>query len=255
LYREKSNIIYTKSGKILIEEGIRFNAQIIGLISKHLICDCVLTNKKGTNLKVALLLEDYSSRLKDIHQDSFFIVRKEINEVLSGFEPYLKAFRKISEVEYNFKWKRNILYINRNTPKAKHEILIDILEENQAPMHINEIFSKLKIVDPMLFPNIISIRSIVIKHNEFITFGRSSTYGLRIWQEKKDDLMGGTIRSIAEAFLSTSAEPIHIDKLVEHILRYRGTNTKSVISNLKAINKAESPFIFFKNGFIGLKRK
>ena len=35
----------------------------------------------------------------------------------------------------------------------------------------------------------------------FISFGRTSTYGLKEWEEKEKDIRGGTIRDITEEFL------------------------------------------------------
>ena len=92
-------------------------------------------------------------------------------------------------------------------------------------------------------------------HKErFVYFGRSSTYGLKKWENELDNFKGGTIRKIAHEYLNAYSSPKHISEISNYILKYRSNSTEySILQNLKL--EENGNFIFFINGYIGLSGK
>jgi len=84
----------------------------------------------------------------------------------------------------------------------------------------------------------------------FVPFGRTSVYGLKVWEEVKD-IRGGTIRDIAEEFLMKHSEPKHIDEITDFVNKYRNTNAKNIYANLSM--EENNRFEFFKGLMVGLK--
>lgn len=99
-----------------------------------------------------------------------------------------------------------------------------------------------------------SVRSTLQREKDlFIYIGRTSTYGLKKWQDKRDNLKGGTIRDIVEEFLNTKDEPIHITEIMKYVLKFRNTNEYSVKTNIEL--EENKRFQFFAGDFVGLKGK
>jgi len=84
--------------------------------------------------------------------------------------------------------------------------------------------------------------------------GRTSTYGLRKW-ENAGLYKGGTIRKIVKEYLENWNIPKHINDITHHVLQFRDTNSYSILQNVKLMNTDKSPFVFYRGGMIGLKRK
>jgi hypothetical protein len=87
----------------------------------------------------------------------------------------------------------------------------------------------------------------------FITIGRTSTYGLKIWEKTKPDLKGGTIRDIVKECLESSSVPMHKLEIHAYVQKYRNTTCHSMVTNLRM--NGEINFVFFGDVFIGLKDK
>ena len=142
----------------------------------------------------------------------------------------------------------------RNTNKQLHEYCYDILNEFSNPLSITEMARIIAEKYPDVNTTTDSIRGSLNREKEtFIHFGRSSTYGLRKWENEKENLKGGTIRDIVEGYLKEVDTPKHISEITQHVLKYRDTNEKSVLTNIKVDEK--NRFAFFKNSMIGLTYK
>lgn len=88
----------------------------------------------------------------------------------------------------------------------------------------------------------------------FVPIGRSSTFGLKKWEQELDNFKGGTIRSITKELLEKSETPKHISEIADHVLRFRPTsNSSNIFQNLR-LDKSGT-FVFFKNSYIGLNYK
>lgn len=147
------------------------------------------------------------------------------------------------------------LVFQRNSKKLNSEYAEEILEENQRLMTVEQITDAIRSKYPELEPTEKSIRGSLIKEKEvFIYIGRTSTYGLKRWENEHKNLKGGTIRDIAEEYLMQFDEPKHIYEITQYVNKYRNTNEKSILSNfsLEGDNKR---FIVYDGGFVGLLSK
>src|SRR5690606_1453685 len=117
------------------------------------------------------------------------------------------------------------------------------------------IFEVIYRIDPNITKSADALRgSLQKKNTELIYFGRNSTYGLEVWEYEKENIKGGTIRSIVFDYLSNKDTPVHFSEITELVLKYRPkSNDKSIYNNLR-IDESET-FIFFKNSYVGLKNK
>lgn len=146
------------------------------------------------------------------------------------------------------------LHFERNTKRRTYEYVFEILEESNRLMTVYEIADALNSKYPDLGINEASVRSGLQREKDlFIYIGRSSTYGLRKWEQEQENLKGGTIRDIVEEYLEMAEGPKHIAEIMTYVLKYRDTNEKNVLSNMKL--EENERFIFFDGGFIGIKDK
>jgi len=122
-------------------------------------------------------------------------------------------------------------------------------------MNISDITNLANQKFPFLDSKDTSVRGILNKEkNLFIYRGRSSTYGLRKWENEKENVKGGTIRDIVEEFLTSENTPKHISEILDYVLQYRpDTNEKSVLSNIKV--EESNTFCFYSGVFVGLQKK
>ncbi len=142
-----------------------------------------------------------------------------------------------------------------NRKRRIEDLLEEVLVEYDQPTHARTLVDRLRIMHPDRDWTIESIRSLVVRFKDrFISFGRTSTYGLRRWEKDKEDIKGGTIRDIAYELLQAQAMPLHLEDLTARIQRFRPTtNGASVRLNLQM--DLDSRFVFFPNGFIGRSGK
>jgi len=140
----------------------------------------------------------------------------------------------------------------RNTFKTLPEYAYEALEILGKPSHIDEINKQIKILKPD-YNN--TIKNTTLKREfGFVPYGRASIFGLKKWDYEKENIKGGTIRSIVQEFLENHSAPVHIKKITEFVLKYRPeSNSSSIRSNLML--DEHNTFIFFKDSFVGLKSK
>lgn len=160
---------------------------------------------------------------------------------------------KILNEEFNIYLNidENIVF-ERKTLKTLPEYAFEALEVLGKPSHVYDINKQIEILHPH-YSNVVK-NSNLKREFGFVPFGRASIFGLKKWENEKENIKGGTIRSIAEEFLSNYPDPMSIKDISEFVLQYRPkSNEKSIIYNLKM--EDNNRFIFFKNSFIGLKSK
>jgi len=145
------------------------------------------------------------------------------------------------------------IIFQRNTIKILPEYVEEILEELNKPSTLNEIFHALNEKHPNLTRSQTSLRGTCQRMDNLIYFGRSSTYGLKKWEQQDDFIKGGTIKDMVLQFLETHNKPMHIFEILEYVNQYRDTNWKSILNNL-IIDPTKS-CKFYVQGFIGLKSK
>lgn len=146
------------------------------------------------------------------------------------------------------------LIFERNTKKQLTEYVIEALQDLNEMTKVDDIVNKINIKHPHLETSAQSVRATLQREKEFFIYiGRSSTYGLRKWQEERTNLKGGTIRDIVEEYLLMEDEPKHISEITKFVQKYRDTNEYSIKTNLDL--EGSIRFKFFPGEFIGLKSK
>lgn len=147
--------------------------------------------------------------------------------------------------------QKNII-INRDIPKRKTDYICEILEELNRPANVYEIYEKLNERCFNEMKSIDSLRNLCRKDQRMIFFGRSSTYGLKVWEEELN-LKGGTIRDIVEEFLLQNEEPQHMDDITRYVQMYRNTSKSRISANLNL--EKSNRFKFFGHQIWGLLTK
>lgn len=174
----------------------------------------------------------------------------------SFFQEIVSVCKKIIYCEFDLVVSSDgYLFFEQNTKKPIHQYYYEIIEEKGEWMNILDITSIANQKFPFLESKDTSVRGILNKEkNLFIYRGRSSTYGLRKWENEKENVKGGTIRDIVEEFLSSENTPKHISEILNYVLQYRpDTNEKSVLTNIKV--EESNKFSFYSGDFVGLQTK
>lgn len=219
----------------------------------------LVLNKYMEEFDFMKFVEDISRRLTErIEEDYFFHFqtyllnfRKDKNkgscEIVTEIIEYIliNEFELIIDVDENIVFKRNI-------KKQVYEYAYEALENIGKPAKVDVIYKKVVELNPGIDIDESGIRASMKRTTGFVPFGRSSTFGLKIWEEKLD-IRGGTIRDITEEFLQSNENPKHIDEITEYVNKYRNTNSKNIYSNLK-IDESKR-FVFFSGALIGLADK
>jgi hypothetical protein len=241
----------TEDTLILKESNARYrhNWLNIYLIRKKII-DSFNLNK---------FIEDIDSRTNERNEETYkFNFKSYLSRFLKAdnyavIDEISPTCEKILFEEFNLFLSINEeIVFERNTFKTLPEYAFEALEILGKPSHISEINEQIKILKPD-YKN--EIKNTSLNRNfGFISFSRTSTFGLKKWEIDNDNIKGGTIRSITEEFLLKYDEPMHIGKVAEYVLRYRPeSNKKSIIYNLKM--EDNNRFLFFKKSLIGLRSK
>jgi len=181
------------------------------------------------------------------------------------FDSFIKDFFKGESTDYNERVKvvchdiatselnlvvaDNKIFFKRNTLIKLSEYITEILEENGAPMKLKEIHEELALRTHKAPHNIESLRSSILSIDNVIAIGKTSTYSMANWK----DIKTGTIKQMVKDYLDQFDEPKHISDVTDHILQFRNTSDKNILSNLK-LDKTGT-FIFFKKSYIGLGSK
>ena len=219
-----------------------------------------LVSKNYSNkINFVQFIENASSRLCEKIEESY----------LFHFQTYLLEFKnedfrneidKIAQIAEYILFQECGLSVNiedriefaRNTHKPIIEYVYEALEENNKPLTVCELYNIIEEKHPGITKSADALRGNLIRATNLIYFGRSSTYGLKIWEDEQT-IKGGTIRDIVEEFLENQDTPIHIDKVTEYVNQFRNTNSKNIYSNLQMHEGKK--FSFFTGLFVGLSGK
>ena len=204
-------------------------------------------------------IENASSRLSEKIDESYSF----------HFQTYLLEFKnedfrneidKIAQIAEYILFQECGLSVNiedsieftRNTYKPVIEYVYEALKEINKPLTVYELYNIIEEKHPGITKSADALRGNLIRVTNLIYFGRSSTYGLKIWEDEQT-IKGGTIRDIVEEFLENQDTPIHIDKVTEYVNQFRNTNSKNIYSNLQM--HEDKKFSFFKGFLVGLSNK
>jgi len=254
------SILYENSLKLVGNiESIAYNSAKARGIQHCWYSTYLISNRLFNLFDFEAFVNDIDSRLSErIEEDYSF-----------HFETYLFKFLKVeyseelvriipvtehilfNEFEISVDILDNIVF-KRNTIKQVYEYAYEALEALGEPSKVSDICKKVIEIFPDYNTDESSIRAAMQRKRGFISFGRTSTYGLKKWEEEKD-IRGGTIRDITEEFLISLNEPKHINEITEYVNRYRETTAKNIYANLKM--EENNRFVFFSGMVIGLKSK
>lgn len=252
------SIIFDKSFTLIGNEENTVSQRIIR--TAHNWRSTYLIKKEISNdFNFESFINDVSKRLGDrIEEDySFHFETYILNFTTKNSEIDLNNIIPIcehllfNEFEISLDTYDNIIF-KRNTKKQVIEYVYDVLKEKKEPLTVYEIYDIINTKYPNVTRSAEALRGSCQRDTNLIYFGRSSTYGLKIW-ENEYDVKGGTIRDIAEEFLLKHNSPKHIDEITEYVNRYRDTNAKNIYANLKM--EENNRFVFFSGLMIGLKSK
>ena len=168
--------------------------------------------------------------------------------------PVLEALRiMLPIVSRNAKVEGRAIVAPRRSAQRKW-LLIKALEAIDRPAHISELAAKLNTMSPGTEWRPATVRGVAIRAKpHVISFSRTSTYGLKKW-ENRPGIHGGTLKDIMAEYLAKLDRPCHASELVEHLAQYRKrTTVRNIIGNL--IADTTGHFIRFPQGFIGLAGK
>ncbi len=156
--------------------------------------------------------------------------------------------RIIAEV-YKIRIFKGEIIFKRNSLVRTSEYVLSVMRSVQKPMKVEEIFHELKSMAHRIPMSLRALRSTIIKMEEIVPLGKSSTYALKEW----DNIKRGTIRELVIEKLEESQDAVHINEIMLFVNKYRDTNKRNVLGNLKLDPK--KPFVFFKRGYIGLANR
>jgi len=219
-------------------------------------------------LKRFQLIFDFEKLINDV---GVRLSEKIEEEYKFHFQTYLLNFKKVdcfifldeisqiaeqilyNEFEIVIDIDDNITF-SRNSMKTVIDYISDILKEASKPLTVYEIFDILNQQSPGISKSAEALRGSCQRDKRLIYFGRSSTYGLKIWEEKLENIKGGTMHDLSEEFLLKFDEPKQIDEIAEYVRSFRNNVTsKNLFYNLKSAEHRR--FTFFQKSFIGLASK
>lgn len=147
------------------------------------------------------------------------------------------------------------LIICRNTKQHVWEYAFEALESIGGPAKLEIIYQTVVDRHPDFEPSMEALRGTLIKEkSHFISFSRTSTFGLARWEAEREDIRGGTIRDIAEEYLLKCDAPRHYYDIAEYVLRYRpNTSPISIHGNFQL--DMSGRFTHFGHGFWGLAER
>jgi hypothetical protein len=208
-----------------------------------------------------LLAKDIRNRIKERIEESYsfsfksylskFLTNNNI-EILNLVLPIAENIIN-EEFELYLDLDEDIIFL-RNTYRQVPEYIIETLEHFNKPSKLSEIYNWISNKYPEVSKSKEALRGSCQRSNKIIYFGRSSTYGLKKWENTKGNIKGGTIRVISEEFLLNFKEPQHKKVIEKHVKQFRPkTNANSIYNNLY-IDESNT-FVFYENYYIGLSSK
>lgn len=239
------------------EKSVLFNSNVREVYNWQ---NTYLISKKYTDIfDFEKFINDVSSRLSErIEEDYSFNFQTYLLDFQKGIcQNLLESISQITEYmllnefELIIDTNENIVF-KRNTKKQVIEYVHEVLAERNEPLTVYEIYDLIERKNPGVTKNAEAVRGSCQRDSKLIFFGRTSTYGLKVW-ENELNIKGGTIRNIAEEFLQNQTEPKHIDEITEYVNIYRNTNSKSIYANLNVDERKR--FVFFCGQLVGLSSK
>ncbi len=219
----------------------------------------LISNNYSNKIDYVKFIEDINTRLcEKIEYEYYFhfqtyLLEFQIEDCRDEIDriSQIAEYILFQEYEMTIDSNENIVF-NRNIKKQVIEYVYELLEERGEPITVYEMFDTIQNINPEFTKSPDSLRGICQGDSNLISFGRTSTYALKKWEDEQT-IKGGTIRDIVEEFLENQDAPIHIDRVTEYVNQFRNTNSKNIYSNLQM--HEDKKFSFFKGFLVGLSNK
>ena len=142
------------------------------------------------------------------------------------------------------------LILPKNSTDFSEEFY-SILDDNGAPMHIDEVFKEFKRRFPgHKYVESIQIKPYLFRHPHIRSIGKTSLYALDKWE----NVYFGTIRNLLQEILAASESPLRMDEIFEKVKPvFPNTTRSSLISTM--IDSDFKRFVLFEGGYYGLSAK
>ena len=220
-----------------------------------------------------IFLENLKIRREEVGINIQKFIKKSINKTASlnikNVEYFVEIFILIKEKESIFKDvsinqnkynKKTLLLFKKRGVRPYSDYIYKVLEKIDEPSRVDVIYHNLcemfpeKVLEKHKNINYDKIKAFIggnLRRDDkrFIFFGRTSTYGLKKWEEE-GRYKGGTIRSISLEYICKFENPVHIIDIFKHVKKYRDTNPKSIQTNIR-LNVNTGDEVYFKtyNGY------
>lgn len=183
-------------------------------------------------LPISIFMDGYWKGDPDFEPDEIIKILREI--IIDNFDVDIDDNHRIT--------------IHQNSIDIFSE-LYQIIKENGKPISINDIFIEFKKKYPNhKYYSASQLRPYLLKDERICPKGKTSCYALTEW-----NIYTGTIKDLIYETLFKSDLPLTAEELCVLIHDIYETSPKSVRSTVVADKGGK--FIFFKNGYIGLKSK
>lgn len=221
----------------------------------------LITKEIVDGLDFNALANDIASRINDKIEESYsfnfksYLSRFLTNNNIEILDIVVPIGEKMvnEEFELYLDLEENLIF-KRNTYKQVYEYAYEALEQLGKPSKVKRIFEKVIELHPDYYTEEAKIRVSMKRKNGFVPIGRTSVFGLKKWENELDNFKGGTIRDIAEEYLSQYAVPKHTSDITNHVLKYRPKSSQySILQNLKL--DESGLYVFYKGSHIGLSTK
>ena len=155
--------------------------------------------------------------------------------------------RTILNRHYPVTFNNGNIILPSNSHKPNQVIIEEILRSTGHQMTFSEILKEFKRLYPGRGANETSLRSSLGLNKNILPIGRSSTYVLSEWE--KDELRGGTIRTLVQEFINSIPEKIApTADVAEYVQRFRpDTNEQSIVDNIY-LDPSKTIITYYKEG-------
>ena len=147
----------------------------------------------------------------------------------------------------------NELEFKRNIKLRAQDLAYEILKEVGVPTKIDRLYNLLISNYPESSILESSFRNTFGSDNRFVPIGRQSVWGLKEWEDQRDDFLGGSMLEMAEKLLQERDVPMHISEIFSNISKYRDTDEDRLLRNLRMNHQGK--FILLKKQYVGLSYK
>lgn len=206
-----------------------------------------------------LLIDDFSNLIEsDRLNDDCFSLSLYIGEKL-GISNSEYGFRILELASFLISHEFGIesdghgnYLLNNNAFLPLHQYAYNALSSIGSQASVTEIVNKVNELFPEVNTSEKKIRRVLKRKFGIVPVGRSSIFGLALWENDFSSFKGGTIRSLVSDYLKMEGSPRHIDVITEFVKGYRpNTYDRSVWQNLRT--DPSRVFVFSNDGLVGLK--